>query len=99
MQSVEVKIQRGVGCRVPRTVYDFEVPVLRAIHGDGNVTVGASKDVPKAQQPTPQQAWDMMKAKYDTKDGEASLEQVYRNLREFESVLAEGIVLDEGKAA
>jgi hypothetical protein len=95
MERIHVKIQRGVGFKVPRDVYDFEVPVLQAIHGPSNVEVGKRTPVAKKDELSSGDAWNYLKSKYDTKEGEASVQSVFFDRYSFESALKSGVRIDQ----
>ncbi|GAB3744823.1 hypothetical protein [Lysobacter olei] len=45
MKRLTITIERAAGLVIPATCFDFELPVLEAIHGDEAITVESDEDV------------------------------------------------------
>jgi hypothetical protein len=45
VKQLAVSIERSANYAIPATVYDFEYPVLQAIHGDEAVKIDSEREV------------------------------------------------------
>jgi len=77
MELVTVKIMRNPSTVIPRTVYDFELPILQHMHDEANVAEVERKAVPKGEEPSLEDAYTALTAKYDTSDGNRAIAEIY----------------------
>lgn len=80
MKLLNVNIERGAGLTIPALVYDFEYPVLEAIHGDENLSVTADADAD--EDITADKAFVMLTARYDAE----IVKSVYKTARDLARV-------------
>lgn len=93
-RTVELLIDRGAGVIVPRDAFEFEVPILLAMHGSmgsGLVrkTGEGSLDIPDDDA---EAVYATMQAKYGGKVGEAALTEAYHNINAFEKAFEDSRV-------
>ncbi len=70
-----VTVTSDPATKVPTDVYDHEIPVLEAIHGEGNVEIVESEEIDVSEF-TVEAEMDRMLRKYGTKN-EGAVRQVY----------------------
>ena len=78
LERVSLLIQRNANTRIPRTVWSYEVPVVRAIHGEDAVVI-VSRNRVKDAKFNADEAFDQLVRKYQGGDAERVLRSVYRD--------------------
>lgn len=91
-----VLVQGAAGVTTPTTVYEYELPVLEAIHGEENVFVHSEKDVDVPAGLTASQAHAQMLSKYPPKLHD-DVKRVYPTARSLSR--ASGLVYNRGDNA
>lgn len=86
-RTVQLLIDRGAGVTIPRDAFEFEVPILEALHG--SLSTGLVREVEGSEgtlevaDDSPESLWATMQARYSGKSGEEALTAAYRNVRDF----------------
>lgn len=84
-RTVQLLIDRGAGVVTSRDAFEFEVPILEAMHG--SLSTGLVREVDEGTlevaDDSPEALWAMMEARYSGKGGEEARTAAYRNLRDF----------------
>lgn len=93
-RTVELLIDRGAGVTIPTTPFEFEVPILLAMHGSmgsGLVreTGEGTLDIPDDDA---EAVYATMQAKYGGKVGEAAMTEAYQNAKVFAKAFEESRV-------
>ena len=93
-RTVQLLVDRGAGVIVPTTVFEFEVPILLAMHGSmgsGLVreTGEGTLDIPDDDA---EAVYATMQAKYGGKVGEAAMTEAYQNAKVFAKAFEESRV-------
>lgn len=93
-RTVHLLIDRGAGVTIPREAFEFEVPILEAMHGA--MGSGLVQETGAGELEVPDDAVDMlyetMRNRYSGKVGEESLAAAYRNERDFAKAVEASIV-------
>lgn len=78
-----VLVNRDASSTIPCTVFDYEIPVLKAIHGGSAIVVHSRKRV-RAKIPA-EQAYNQMLTKYPARDelDPKHVNHVYRDVHDF----------------
>lgn len=88
MELVSVGIKRNAAHTIQRECPDYEIPVLQELHGDQSIIIGERRAIPKDEAPDAQTAYDRMLARYNTNDGSAALNAIYRTFDDFRRTFA-----------
>ena len=81
LEKVTISIELNKDNKITKEVFDFEVPVIVALHGE--VTELGRADVADKDTPGVDQAWRMLVGRYNTKSGEEALASVYSGEDDF----------------
>jgi len=88
MERVSVIVERNQNIKIPTVVYDYEIPVLKAIHGDDNIheQSRAACDEPFDAKT----AYEGLMLKYrDKEEGMSILAGVFRDARDLARYVGE----------
>ena len=87
MIYARVHSDHGIGCTISTLVPEYEVPVLRMIHGDTSVTVESTKEVKKEFDA--EKAYDFLTNKYRQKESKTDpVRAVYRDVGALERAVS-----------
>ncbi len=76
-----VLVQRATSVSIPTTVFEYEVEVLRAIHGEQDVTVESTRAVPVPEGLNAVTAYAQLQRKYVDAKNQEAIKFVYRNVQ------------------